>query len=189
MDVLEDPESTAIVARARHQDRAAFTALVSPRLKRWLRIASAILGNETDALDALQGTLVAIWSTLPGLRDASRFDGWSTRILVNESRRVLRRRVRTRVHEISLNSSLGSAQATGHSEPDDVANVDNRAALEGAFERLDVDARALLVLHHIEDLSVVAIAETLGIPEGTVKSRLFTARGALARALAEEIPS
>lgn len=189
MDVIADAEPAEVIARARHGDRAAFTALVSPRLTRWLRIASAILGNEPDALDALQGTLVAIWSTLPKLRDASRFDGWSTRILVNESRKVLRRRIRTRVHEISIDSSAVSAHTTWPSGPDDLADIDGRAALERAFERLDIDARTILVLHHIEDLSVIAIAETLGIPEGTVKSRLFTARGALARALAKEDPS
>lgn len=188
MDVTADPASTDTIARAQRHDRAAFTELVSPRLERWLRIASAILGNETDALDALQGTLVAVWSTLPRLRDASRFEGWSTRILVNESRRVLRRRVRTRVHEVSLNSSTMSSHAAGHSGLDDLADAEGRAALERAFERLGVDARAILVLHHLEDRPVVAIAETLGIPEGTVKSRLFTARGALARALAKENP-
>jgi len=71
---------------------------------------------------------------------------------------------------------------------DPAGEVVNRRALERAFERLSVDDRTLLVLHHLDQRSVAWIAGALGIPEGTAKSRLHAARRSLERALAREAP-
>jgi RNA polymerase sigma-70 factor (ECF subfamily) len=64
--------------------------------------------------------------------------------------------------------------------------VIDRVALERAFERLDADARTMLVLHHVDGRGVAEIAAVLAIPAGTAKSRLFAARKALERALERE---
>ena len=174
-----------LVERARRGDPDAFVALIEERQVAMVRVATAILGNEADVADALQETLMSLWRELPHLRSAERFPAWADRILVNACRLVLRRRMRTRVRQVSLASS-----------PDDdlrmpfrrgpEADVADRDAFDRAFESLSVDARAVLVFHHLEGRSVAAIAECLSIPTGTVKSRLFSARRDLERALERE---
>lgn len=174
-----------LVGRARHGDLDAFTALAGARLAAMTRTAAAILGDETEAHDAVQEALISIWRELPTLREPERFDAWAGRILVNACRHALKRRVRVRVREIQLQpegvEGPGLPIAAGRAEslgPDD--------ALNRAFERLDAEQRALLVMHHLEDRPLAEIAAVLGIPEGTAKSRLFTARRALQKALERE---
>ena len=170
-----------LVERARRGDADAFVALVEERQLAMTRLAGAILGNEADAADALQEALVSMWRELPRLRDTARFDAWSDRILVNACRLVLRRRARARVRQVPLED--------GHESTDlGSAAVDEQDAFNRAFERLSADARVVLVLHHLENRPVAEIAAALGIPTGTVKSRLFAARRDLERAIEEQAP-
>ena len=167
----------SLVARARRGDRDAFALLIEPRALRLLRTARAILGNEADAYEAVQEALIAAWIRLPGLRDADRFDAWLSRTLVNKCRDALRRR--SRVREIDISESSLTA-------PDTVDEHAARARVRAAFERLSVDERHILALHHLHDLPLAQIAIHLGIPTGTAKSRLWSARRALERALEAE---
>jgi RNA polymerase sigma-70 factor (ECF subfamily) len=167
----------SLVARARRGDRDAFALLIEPRALRLLRTARAILGNETDAYEAAQEALIAAWIRLPGLRDADRFDAWLNRALVNKCRDALRRRKRVREIDIS-GSSL--------TVPDTAEEHAARAFVLAAFDRLTVDERHILVLHHLHDLPLAQIASRLDIPIGTAKSRLWSARRALERALEAE---
>ncbi len=172
------------VDRARSGEVDAFVSLIEQRQERMFRVAGAILGNRSDADDAIQEALVSIWRELPRLRQVVQFEAWADRILVNACRLVLRRRTRRWVREItptaSFNADLSSVTPS-HDE-----SVIARDTFGRAFESLDVDARALLVLRHLEGRSVADIATVLSIPEGTVKSRLFTARRALEAALGRE---
>lgn len=176
-----------LVERAQAGDPDAFTLLIEARLDRMYRLALAILGHEADARDAVQVAMTATWRDLPSLRDPARFEVWSDRILVNACRLTLRRRVRSRVREVAI-----TADGDGHPAPSQrsVAPPDERTAandgLERAFDRLTVDQRALLAMHHLEQRSLADIAAHLGIPVGTVKSRLHHARRALERALDRE---
>lgn len=174
--------SERLVEQARRGDVDAFAALIEERQDRMTRVASAILGNRADADDALQETLVAIWRELPRLRAVAQFDAWADRILVNACRLVLRRRGRQSVREIQP-SGTEPARAAVPSASDAMVAAD---AFNRAFASLDVDARALLVLRHLEGRSIAEIALALGVPEGTAKSRLFTARRALEAALADD---
>jgi RNA polymerase sigma-70 factor (ECF subfamily) len=147
------------------------------------RLSLAILGDEADAADAAQQTFVAVWRELPHLRDLDRFDAWLGRIAVNSCRMALRARGRRRIRELPM-AALGAA---------DEAALGGAAAvrpdaeiLRAAIRRLSLDQRAILALHHLEGRPVSEIAETLRVPVGTAKSRLFNARAALARALREE---
>lgn len=172
-----DPAS---IRRAQDGDLDALTLLIAGRIGPMTRTAMAILGHEADARDAVAEALAATWRELPRLREPAAFEAWSTRILVHACRRILRARGRSRVREIAIDDAVEPSVAG----PADA--VGRRVALERAFDRLDVDDRALLVLHHLDGRSLLELSAVLGIPVGTAKSRLHTARRNLERALARE---
>ena len=186
----------ALVGRAAAGDHDAFDQLVGPRFAGAFRTAQAILRVEEYARDAVQDAFVSAWQELPRLRDPEQFDAWLGRIIVNRCRSVLRHRKVVRVREVPLeldadrSGGPGDA-ATGlrYREPGvdgGQAGVAEADAVRRAFERLDPDARVLIVLHHVEERPVAEIAALAGIPEGTVKWRLHAARKALERALERE---
>src|SRR5262245_35998595 len=180
---MAGPVDTQRVAEARAGDVAAFEALVEARVGAMTRTAMAILGREDEARDAVQDALVMAWRELASLRDPEAFDAWLTRILVNRCRRGLRKIGVTRAREVP-------ADAVGEAElpraADVAGSVVDRGALERAFDRLTIDERTILVLHHLDGRPLASIAVVLKIPEGTAKSRLFKARKALERALERE---
>ena len=160
-------------------DDGAFEALVVDHLPRTYRMALAILGSESDARDAVQEAWVSAWQHLGSLRDPARFNAWLDQIVVNTCRSGLRKR--GRVREIALGETFDiQAPQPG---PDDITE---REALQRAFNRLSIEQRTLLVLHHLERRPLAAIAEVLGIPVGTAKSRLHTARATLERTLEDD---
>jgi RNA polymerase sigma-70 factor (ECF subfamily) len=179
-----------LVRRARTGDAAAFGVLVDTRIDRCYRLAWSILSNDADAADATQDALLAAWRELPRLRDAAAFDGWLNRIVANAA--LMARRHRLRLREVSV-APIQPDDMPHEPEPapdlrartafDDV--VDNDAIGRG-FDRLRPQDRMLLVLHHVEERPVAEIARSLGIPVGTVKSRLHAARGSLEKAMEAE---
>jgi RNA polymerase sigma-70 factor (ECF subfamily) len=174
------PGDIPVIDRAAHGDTVAFEQLIAPRLDQLLRTAWAIVGNEADARDAVQEACLSAWRELPRLRDIDRFDAWLGRVLVNRCRMLLR--ARGRVREIAMPDGF-DAESPPTGGP---AAVDDAELVARAFDRLDPDARALLVLHHLRHEPVARIASVLGIPIGTVKWRLHAARRALELALAGE---
>ena len=182
-----------LVDRAAAGDHEAFDRLVEPRFRGALRTAMAILRIEEDARDVVQDAFVAAWQELPRLRDRDHFDAWFGRILVNRCRSVLRHRKVVRIREIPLETDPDrrgdSLQPQAFREPGiegGQAAFAEADAVRRAFDRLDPDARVLIVLHHVEERPVSEIAALAGIPEGTVKWRLHAARKALERALERE---
>jgi RNA polymerase sigma-70 factor (ECF subfamily) len=166
-----------LAGQARAGDEAAFAALVEPRLDRTLRTARAILGNEADARDATQDAFISAWTNLGRLRDPDRFDAWLQRTLVNRCKDVLRARRRSRETVLDPSDRVAG---------DQTADALARASVLGAFDRLRVEERHILVLHHLHDLPLTDVATQLGVPVGTAKSRLYVARRALERALEAE---
>jgi RNA polymerase sigma-70 factor (ECF subfamily) len=144
------------------------------------RLSFAILGNEADARDAMQETLVTAWRQLRGLRDSERFDAWLQRVVVNAARQVIRSNSRRRIREVPASTveALASRAAP--------AGRDDAAILDLALRTLPVEQRSILVLHHLEGHGLGELAEILSIPVGTAKSRLFAARRALATAITRE---
>jgi RNA polymerase sigma-70 factor, ECF subfamily len=102
-----------LVGRARQGDLDAFTALVGARLVAMTRTATAILGDEPEAHDAVQEALISIWRELPTLSEPERFDAWAGRILVNACRHALKRRIRVRVREIRLSPEPADGPSLG----------------------------------------------------------------------------
>lgn len=178
-----------LVVRAASGDVPAFDALVATRLDRCHRLAWSILGNEADAADVVQEAVVAAWRTLPRLREPAAFDGWLNRIVRNTALMSIRHRKRLRevpyvaTPEDPEVDAAEEVPPTRHTESDAVIERD---AMARAFGRLEPAQRAILVLHHVDGRPVAEIARTLGIATGTVKSRLFAARRALAHAMEGE---
>jgi RNA polymerase sigma-70 factor (ECF subfamily) len=175
----------ALVERARDGDRLAFDRLVAARLPQTYRLAKAITGHPGDAEDVTQDAFLQAWRNLPRLREASRFDAWFGRILVNEARMALRRRGRVMtvsVDAIDVRDGTSTSVVPAALDPsiDAIAQGD---ALQRAIDRLTVDQRTILALHHLEERPVAEIAALFGVPVGTAKWRLHEARAALVRAM------
>jgi RNA polymerase sigma-70 factor (ECF subfamily) len=124
----------------------------------------------------VQQALVTAWRELRRLRDHERFEPWLRKILMREcyldSRRARRLEATVRVLP---------SMAADH--PDDFLGVALRDELDRAFRRLPSDQRAVLVLHHYLGLTPAEIADSMGIPAGTARSRLHYAHSAMRAAL------
>jgi RNA polymerase sigma-70 factor, ECF subfamily len=148
---------------------AAFGRLVSGGLARWYRIAASLLGDATEAEDAVHDAAVTAWQRFGSLRAEGSFEAWFDRILVNNCRDRLRRRRFGSVVDVG-------AVLEGRPMPGDVAaDAADRDALRRAMRVLDADHLVVVVLRYETDLTVPAIAARLGLAEGTVKSRLHHA--------------
>lgn len=181
-----EQSEVALVERARAGDHQAFAELLDLRLNQTFRTAMAILGDETEARDATQAVFIQAWTRLPQLRDPALFSAWFGRIVVNTARSALRgrrRRTLRETHAASLPVGEGGLASSGPTHEVRTAELDR---IERAFERLSPDERAVLWLHHYEDLSLAEVGKRTGVPPRTVKSRLFTARRALERSLQVE---
>ena len=173
---------TGLVMRAQHGDGEAFASLAVACGDRLHAVAHRILRDTDLAEDATQQALLAIWQNLPQLRDPTRFDAWSYRLLVNACYDEGRRR---RIWNPNLRVLKDIQQVA----PDALRDVHDRDQLERGFRRLSIDHRAVVVLHTYLDLPIDEVAETLGVPAGTVRSRLHYAVRALRAALdADERP-
>lgn len=173
-----------LVRRAGRGDRDAFERLVSTRLPMLFSTAQRILRDIDAAEDATQEALVEAWTDLPRLRDPERFDPWLRRILVHACYDECRRRRRCQQRATALAAEAVTAQECPCL--DEVAGVIERDEMEVAFRRLPVDQRAVLVLQHYLGLRPAEIAQTLGIPAPTVRSRLHYAHQALRAAVEAE---
>ena len=168
-----------LVQAARSGDREAYADLIRVRGDRLYALAQRILRDVDRAEDALQEALVIAWRDLPGLRDPDRFDAWLHRLVV---RSCLAEATRER----RLASNLRVLPMDIPNSSDDFLNVADRDQLERGFRRLPAQQRALLVLRHFEGREPAEIAEILGIPVGTARSRLHHAHRAMRAALDAE---
>jgi len=167
------------VARACRGEGGAFELLATGQRARLLRVALNILHDPQLAEDALQQALLDMWRGMGGLRDPQRFEAWSTRILVRECHRAARRQPRW-----LPDSRLSPADTPVAA--DDFGVVTDRALLEHGFRQISTDHRAVIVLHHLQDMTLMNVAHTLGIPVGTARSRYSRAMRALRAALASQ---
>jgi len=157
-----------LVLRAQNGDRDAFAALVGMTSDRMYGLAARILRDNDFAEDALQAALITVWRQLPTLRDPDRFEAWVRRLLVHACYAEARRRR-------SWAANVRVLPVDGPAAPDGLVSIDDRDALDRAFRRLTVEQRAVFVLHHHVGLPLTEIADTLGIPAGTARSRLHYA--------------
>lgn len=148
------------------QRDAAFVRLAEEHLDKAYRLARAILRDPAEAQDATHDAFVQAWRKWDTLRDRSRFEPWFDRILVNTCRNRLRSS-RRRATDISAEVALATGDHAGHAEDRDVIGT--------AIAGLSPDHQIVVALRYYRDLTVDDIATRLGIPSGTVQSRLHYA--------------
>jgi RNA polymerase sigma factor (sigma-70 family) len=168
-----------LVNQAKQGDRDAFDALARLTGDRCMAIAFRILRDFDLADDAVQSALLTAWREIRALRDAERFEPWLHRILTNACYAEARRR-KQRSEGIRL------LPAEPAHWPDDYRTIEDRDQLDRAFRRLTVEQRAVLVFHHYLGLPLPEVAVRIGIPLGTVKSRMHHAKQALRASLEAE---
>ena len=164
-----------LVEAARHGDHDAFEILAAAAGDRLYTIARLMLSDTHQAQDAVQDAIVRAWQGLPELRDPERWEAWLHRLIVNacadQGRRKMRQSVEVRM--VRLEPAAG----------DDVHVVDDHDQLDRGFRKLKPGQRAAVVLHFYLGLSVPEVADALGVPVGTAKSRIHYAVDAMRAAL------
>lgn len=178
---MTDETESGLVERARAGDHRAFAALVRQHQDRVFRFIFRLTGIREEAMDLTQETFMKAYRALPGWQPQAQFRTWLLRIAHNATLDVLRRRERARFVPYADFAADGADMDL----PDPAPRPDERLAdrqriglLERALRELPLEHREVLLLRELEDMSYTDIAATLGIAEGTVKSRLARARAA-----------
>jgi RNA polymerase sigma-70 factor, ECF subfamily len=169
-EVIELAERQAAPTRVPVQRDDAFVRLADEHLDKAYRLARAILRDPVEAQDATHDAFVQAWRKWETLRDRSKFEAWFDRILVNTCRnriRTNRRANRQAATDISAEVATASGDHAGPTE--------DRELLGAALATLSPDHRIVVALRYYRDLPVAEIAARLGIPVGTVQSRLHYA--------------
>lgn len=172
---LTDPE---LVKRILAGDMRAMEALMRRHNRLVFRTARAILRDDAEAEDAVQEAYLQAYRSLGTFRGESKFSTWLVRIAVNQA--LMRRRRSMRAAEVvPLDPAIQVEEEHGDSML--------RRILEKRIDALPDDYRAVFVLRALEELTVEEAAAALGIPEATVRTRYFRARGLLRESLARDV--
>lgn len=166
-----------LVVRCQLGDAEAFGHLVGRWQPRLLRHARCFTRDAEAARDVVQESWVAIVNGLRTLRDPASFRAWALRIVANKARDWVRREGARR----RARRRAGAESAPRRAEPPS----DSVGRVRAGLQELEPGQRCVLTWHYLEGMTVTEIAEALGIPEGTVKSRLHYARNALRARLKE----
>lgn len=163
-----DQKTLNLISEAKRGDPDAFTALMQSQMQNMYKAARAILSSDEDAADAIADTILACWEKLSSLRKPEFFRTWMTRILINKCKDIIRKR---RNYSFMEDVPDVSVREKGFE------NVEWNDALNGLEEKY----RLVTVLYYVEGFSTTEIAEMLGMPDSTIRSRLSRARHKLAR--------
>ena len=166
-----------LAIRARLGDHDAFSTLAAASIGRLYSIACLILRDRDRAEDATQEALVQAWRDIRGLRNPEAVEPWFNRLLVRACFRQTRRDRRRALLELHVVPDLEPSTRSHE------LSVADRDQLDRGFERLDLDQRAVIVLHHYVGPPLTEVAAILAIPAGTAKSRLNRGIAAMRAAL------
>ncbi|MFW6198710.1 MAG: RNA polymerase sigma factor [Acidobacteriota bacterium] len=175
---------TELIRKVRNGGREFFEPLVRAYESEAQRVALAIMGDQDVASDAVQEAFIKAYNALDRFELGRSFRPWFLQILRNQCRDMHRRRKAG--FETQPITAVMAERLPSSSDPERRRHrAEARALLWQALGRVSVDHREVLVLKEIQGLNYAEIAEAVGIPEGTVASRLFHARRALKQALDE----
>ena len=169
-------DDAAWVARCLTGDRAAFETLVRRYQQVLFTVALKLTGNEEDARDVTQNAFVRAYLKLDTYDPSRKFFSWLYRIAVNQSLNARRDRRSHEPLEEGIEAERGS---------DPVERLETSGRVQAGLMALSKEYREVIVMRYFADLSYEEIAEAVGIPEKTVKSRLFSARQRLGEILRE----
>ena len=167
---MSTPVDEELVRRAQRGDHDAFTTIVGGSIDRLFALAALMTRDPSLAEDAVQDAFARAWRDLPRLREPDRLVPWLSRLTVNASYDLLRRRKHIRQ---TLPLDVAPAMSVELASPVD------RIDLAEAYGRLPPEQRAVVVLHYYLGLALDEVAMTLAVPPGTVRSRLNTALRAM----------
>lgn len=193
MPVSDQTSDVELAARASNGDELAFACIMRRHNRLLFRTARSILKSDDETEDALQEAYLRAWRALGSFRADAKLSTWLVRIVINESLGRLRRRG---AQVIPLNTAMDVSEH--ETEPwmeDDPDKQPDRVAMRGEVRRLmeariDMlpDAfRTVFMLRAVQELSVEEIAVVLEIPEATVRTRFFRARGLLREGLSRDV--
>lgn len=169
---------------AQHGDRGALDLLLRRHQPRIYALCRRLSGNEADALDATQEALITIARRIDRFDGRSAFGTWAYRVATNACLDELRRRKR-RPEPVDLDHAPGARPLgpSGGTLHDHAGAVADRSAIDAALATLPEEFRVAVVLRDVLTLDYAEIAETVGVPIGTVRSRIARGRALLARNL------
>jgi RNA polymerase sigma-70 factor (ECF subfamily) len=176
---LEPGEEAGLVEAAQRGDQAAFAEIVRHFQRAVYRVAYGLTRNAADADDLAQETFVRAYRAIGRFRAGEPLYPWLARIAVNQAYSLHRRRKRRPESSIEPLVEAGR-QFAMNADPADHAEVAERhRQLQSAFAELSPEHQAVLTLRVVEGMSYDEIAESVGVPSGTVMSRLSRARAEL----------
>ena len=181
--MAEERTDAELIERYLRGDAPSFSTLVRRHEKRVYNLCYRMLGREEDARDAAQDAFLTALRKLSSFRGEAQFTTWLHRVTVNACYDVLRKKKREPMLEPARDEE--GPEPPGPASPDHADSAVAAVDVQRALLRVPQEFRAVLVLHDVHDLAYGDIAETLGIPVGTVKSRLHRGRVALATELGE----
>lgn len=170
-------EDTLFIRQAQKGDVRAFEALMARHEKKIYGLCLRMLGNREDALDCAQDAMLRIWRSIAAYRMDASFTTWCFRIATNACLDLLRKqKIRTSV-SLDMLTDLGRIPAAETGDPHAQAiAADTSRALGHGIASLPADLRSAVVLRDIQGFSYEEVADILGIPLGTVKSRINRGR-------------
>lgn len=180
---MQRDQDSVLVENCLSGDRKAFELLVQKYEKKLYNVAYRIVGDPEDAMDATQSTFVKAFEKLHTFDPKYRFFSWVYRILLNESLTMVHQKKRFEPWESDVVDGR-SASSPSPSETFDETEINQQ--IQKAMRVLKPDYRVVIVLKHFHGMSYREMAEITGVPEKTVKSRLFTARQQLKDILEEQ---
>ena len=166
-EVIDVADRRLADAEAPTERGAAFLRLADQHLDSAYRLARAILRNPAEAEDATHDAFVQAWQKWPTLHDPAALEPWFHRILINTCRNRLTSATRRHATDVSTELMLASHDAYG-------PTID-RQVIGNALSNLSPDQRIVVALRYFLDLPIDEISRRLGIPAGTVQSRLHYA--------------
>jgi RNA polymerase sigma-70 factor, ECF subfamily len=164
-----------LIKKAKKGHHPSFIELMKEHESSMYRVAKGILKKDHDCADAIQETILICFRKISSLKEEKHFKTWLIRILIHECYALLNKRKTVIPFEAPWNGSKKE-------------EIEMKMAVQEAVSSLNEELRIVTTLFYFEDLAIKEIADILHIPEGTVKSRLSTARKQLMTLLKEEKP-
>lgn len=190
--IVSDVALDKIVKSASNGDEMAFSQIVKIFQNEIYNMAMYITQNREDALDASQEVFIKLWRSLPGFRGECSIKSYIMKLTKNTSLDIVRKQSRNQSTSLTVENEKGDEVEIDIADDSEDSNPEKSylrqekiQKVRDAIGKLDIDQRQIIIMRDINGMSYCEIADTLGINEGTVKSRLNRARSELKKILLE----